>query len=398
MKWLLFFIVTAIFFGFLGIVYLVNPGSLELIWFGYNIQLSAILAFIILIFLMSILLFMGYSILWLINLPSKWANHYKKSQESNVEAELLNLLTSYEAENFNMALELTQKIKKKLEKNPFFLWIAGNIFEKTKHHLEAEQCFITLIAQPSTFFLGLKGQIRAAIVRSDFNKAYDLLKRAEKDFSSSPWVLKHFLAIAREQKKFIDAEKTALRLDDLGYITKDQSKKQLANIEYQEALQPKISQEQKETYLRQAHYLDPSLTQVSEMLADLLQEQGHHAQALSILQATWDHAPTQTLGDLYLKILSPKNEGIAFEKIKEFVKKNPKNPESLLLLARTGLKAKLWGETRTALKQLLEKHPTAIAYQLMAHLESHEHQNMEAAMEWLEKGLQAPRYAPPPLF
>lgn len=120
MKWLLFFIVTAIFFGFLGIVYLVNPGSLEIIWFGYNIQLSAILAFIILIFLMSILLLVGYSILWLINLPSKWANHHKKSQESNVETELLNLLMSYEAENFNVALELTQKMKKNLKKILFF--------------------------------------------------------------------------------------------------------------------------------------------------------------------------------------------------------------------------------------------------------------------------------------
>ncbi|MDK3154983.1 heme biosynthesis HemY N-terminal domain-containing protein [Kamptonema cortianum] len=201
MKWLLFFIVIAIFFGFLGIVYLVNPGSLELIWFGYNIQLSAILAFVILIFLMSILLLIGYSILWIINLPTKWTNHFKKLQESNVETELLNLLTSYEAENFNIALELTQKMKKKLEKNPFFLWIAGNIFEKTKHHLEAEQCFMALISQPDTFFLGLKGQIRAAIEHGDFNRAYDLLKRGEKDFSSSPWVLKHFLALAREQKK-----------------------------------------------------------------------------------------------------------------------------------------------------------------------------------------------------
>lgn len=398
MKWLLFFIVTAIFFGFLGIVYFVNPGSLELIWFGYNIQLSAILAFIILIFLMSMLLLIGYSILWVINLPSKWANHYKKSQGSNIETELLNLLTSYEAEHYNIALELTQKMKKKLEKNPFFLWLAGNIFEKTKHHLEAEQCFMTLIAQPSTFFLGLKGQIQASLKRGDFNRAYDLLNRAEKDFNSSPWILKHLLSLTYEQKKFIDAEKIALRLDDLGYITKDQSKKQLAYIEYQEALQPKISQEQKENYLRQAHYLDPSLTQVSEMLAKLLHEQGHHAQALNILQATWNHAPTQTLGDLYLKILSPKNEGTAFEKVKEFIKKNPKNPESLLLLARTGLKARLWGETRAALKQLLDKHPTAVAYQLMAHLESYEHQNMEAAMEWLEKGLQAPRYASPSLF
>lgn len=398
MKWLLFFIVTAIFFGFLGIVYFVNPGSLELIWFGYDIQLSAILAFVILIFLMSILLLIGYSVLWVINLPSKWANHYKKSQESNIETELLNLLTSYEAEHYNIALELIQKMKKKLEKNPFFLWIAGNIFEKTKHYLEAEQCFMTLIAQPNTFFLGLKGQIQAALKRGDFNRAYDLLKRAEKNFNSSPWILKHFLALTYEQKKFIDAEKIALRLDDLGYLTKDQSKKQLAYIEYQEALQPKISQKQKEKYLRQAHYLDPSLTQVSEMLAKLLHEQGHHAQALNILQAAWNQAPTQILGDLYLKILSPKNEETAFEKVKEFIKKNPKNPESLLLLARTSLKARLWGETRAALKLLLEKHPTPVAYQLMAHLESYEHQNMEAAMKWLEKGLQAPHYAPPPLF
>ena len=100
------------------------------------------------------------------------------------------------------------------------------------------------------------------------------------------------------------------------------------------------------------------------------------------------------MGDLFLKFSSPKNEVEAFQKAKDFTKKNPKNPESLLLIARTGLKAKLWGETRVALTQLLKDSPTTIAYQLMAHLEYHEHQNMKAAMEWLELGLQAPRYTP----
>ncbi|EKE10012.1 MAG: hypothetical protein ACD_16C00089G0007 [uncultured bacterium] len=398
MKVFFFFIFTVALFALIGGVYLVDPGSVEILWFGYSVQLSAILATGVLVFCVLAFLILGYSLWWVIHLPSRWISAFQKSQTTGPQFELLRLLSLYEEESLNVALSFTKKMRKKFESIPLFLWISGNIFEKTGHHLEAEQAFMSLLSHPDTFFLGLKGQIRSALKQGDYNRAYELLKHAEKDYGSSPWVLKHLLAVAREKKKFIDAEKIALRLDDLGYLTKEQSKKQLGYIEYQEALDPHITPDQKEAYLRQAHYLDPSLSQVSEMLADMLHQQGHKTQALSVLQATWIQAPTQKIGDLFLKFTSPKNEVEAFQKAKEFVKKNPNNSESLLFIARTGLKAKLWGETRVALTELLKEHPTTIAYQLMAHLEYQEHQNMKAAMEWLELGLQAPRYSPPLLF
>src|SRR3990167_6598404 len=266
MKWLLFLILTVLLFVFVGVIYFVDPGSVDLTWFGYNIQLSAILATVILIFSVSVLLIFGYSLWWILHLPSRWVSAFQKSQENALQLELLKLLSTAEEESYLPALSLAKKMKKAFEKNPLFLWISGNIFEKTDHHLEAEQCFMALLNQPDTFFLGIKGQIRSALKQGDYNRAYELLKRAEKEFGSSPWVLKHFLAVAREKKKYIDAEKMALRLDDLGYLTKEQSKKQLAYIEYKRSLEPNISPEQKETYLRQAHYLDPSLSHVTEML------------------------------------------------------------------------------------------------------------------------------------
>lgn len=393
MKWILFFLLSAVALVSLGILYIRDPGYVAITWIGYEVQLSAVVAFLILAFLFFILILVWWVISWLLRIPHKWSSFFRRSQKERAKHELLELLSSYEAEVVTDALQHQKRGASLLSTNPFFLWVSGNTFEKAEKHFEAEECFIALSKNPPAAFLGLKGQICAAMHRSDFKTAYDLLKRAQKLAPTSPWVLKHLLALTREKKNFEEQEKLILRLEDLGYFTSDQSKKQIAQVQYQQALQPKISLTQKEVFLRQAHYLDPSLSEATEILAPLLHEQGHTTYALTALAATWPLAPIQKLGDLYLQICSPQDELGAFQEAKNLVKDNPQNPESLFFLARTALKAKLWGEARAFLTPLLEQKPTANVYQLLAHLELEEKHDWKAAIKWLEEGIQAPRHA-----
>ena len=160
MKVFFFFIFTVALFALIGGVYLVDPGSVEILWFGYSVQLSAILATGVLVFCVLAFLILGYSLWWVIHLPSRWISAFQKSQTTGPQFELLRLLSLYEEESLNVALSFTKKMRKKFESIPLFLWISGNIFEKTGHHLEAEQAFMSLLSHPDTFFLGLKGQIR----------------------------------------------------------------------------------------------------------------------------------------------------------------------------------------------------------------------------------------------
>lgn len=391
MKWiLLLLLLLTLPFALMGLLYFQDPGYVNIRWIGYDIQFTAVFGLLCLVFLFFLLLYIINFLLWLSRILFGKRTLFSKK----VEQTLLTLLSAYEAENFSEALRLEKKVAQRLKDNPFYLWISGHLFEETERPLEAEQSFTELTKSTSTTFLGLKGKIRAALQRRDLITAFDLLQHAQKMMPTSPWVLKHLLALAREKKSFNEAETLIFQLTDLGYVSSDNSDKQLAHLYYQQAIQEITSTDQKEILLRQAHELDPSLSQVTEVLAPLLEKKGHTTYALTALEATWILSPAQKLGDLYLEISKPKDSLEAYEKAKKFVKNNPKHPESLLLLARTALGAKLWGEARAHLTQLLllKQEATATVYQLLAQLEKEEHKDMQAAMTWLEKGLQAPRH------
>ena len=378
-------------FASLGVLSLRDPGSIEMTWLGYEVELTAVLALFILLLSFFIIILLGYGVSWFFEIFAKWGIFLKLSRDKKVKNELMEFFSCYEAEAFKEALHHQKKGKPYLANHPLFLWISGNIFEKTGQYVEAAECFISLTKNPFTTFLGLKGQIRASMHRGDFKLAYTLLKRAEKIIPTSPWVLKHLLGLACEQKDFENAEKLILRLEDLAIFTSEQGKKQIAHLDYQQALQPKLSLSQKEVYLRQSHQLDPSCPEVAETFVGVLKQQGHITYALTVLETTWKLTPTQKLGDLYLVLVKPRDDLEAFQVAQNFVKDNSEDSESLLFLARTAFKAKLWGEARSFLNLLLKKNPTAPVYQLLAHLELKEKEDWQAAIKWLEEGLHAPR-------
>jgi len=250
--------------------------------------------------------------------------------------------------------------------------------------LEAGQCYFELSKNPQTAFLGLKGAIRSALHNSDINGANLLLERAEKILPSSTWVLKHQLGLARKLKKYKTVERLILRLEDLGRLSSEQSKLQVAHVQYQLAMDAETSELDKEALLKSAHLLDPSHTEITMRLAELLSDRGQTTFALTSIEATWALSPSQKLGDLYLKISAPKNELEAYEVASKFVKKAKKTPMSQLLLARTAMRAKLWGESRAHLTKLLLQEQSTIVYELLMRLELEEHQDIRAALKWLE--------------
>jgi len=391
MKWSLFFFLLALAAAVLSFWGLQDPGLIKITWLGYDIRVSVIAGFLILIFSICILFLLKFGISWLLGIPFRWVSFLREIQERKASATLIDFLSSFEAENLSQALHHQKKGARFLAKDPFFLWISGNVFEKAEKPFEAEKCFMDLAQRPSTLFLGLKGQIRAALHRRDFQFAQALLERAEKIVPNSPWVLNHLLALAREKKDFKKAEELLLHLEDLGYLPPDKSKRQIAYIHYLEAIQPDVSLTQKEVLLRKCHGLDPNLTKATEALAQLLNDQGKRKEALQILETAWLLTPCQTLGDLYLKLTSPKDGIEAYQFAEQLIKHHPKASESLLFLARVALKAKLWGEARAHLADLLKNDPSSVVYSLLATLELEENQNQKTAIAWLEKGMKAPR-------
>jgi HemY protein len=391
MKWILVIFSLAIGIALMSLWLLQDPGNITVTWLNYEIQVSVAIGFLFFLFFFYVLFLCVRVCSWFFGMPFRWLSSFHKSQVVTAKHELLELLSTLEAELYSDALHHQKKAGRRLSKNPLFLWISGNTFEKAGKPLEAEQCFLKLLESPSTIFLGLKGRIRADLHRGNLKSAQGLLQHAEKLLPTSPWVLKHLLAISRELKDFKKAEALTLRLEDLGYFSPDQSKKQVSCFQYQEAIQPNTSSSQKEVLLRQAHYLDPSRNEITEVFAQLLFDQGHKSYALSAIEATWALSPTQSLGDLYLKISMPKNEKDVYQVATKFVKNNFRHPESLLFLSRTAFQAKLWSDARDHLTHLLKLNPSVEAYRLLAQIELEEKHDWSAAIKWLMEGLSSPR-------
>ncbi len=386
MKWVFLFLFVLLTSVFLGVFITEYPGYVQIYWFNYEIRVSAIIFTLLLLFLFIAFYAFSRILSKLFTIRSLFSNKDKKDQI------IVKLFLAFQAEQEKEAVSLQKKWSKVFKNDPLFLWISGRIFEKANDHLAAEQCFLELSKNPSTLFLGLKGLIRAALHRGDRNQAYDFLKRAQEISSSSPWILKHLLALTRQKKKYEEEEVLILQLEDLGCITPEQSKKQIAQSQYEQALNPKVSDTQKEAFLRQAHYLDASHVKATEALVPLLISQGEKTYARTVIEETWVEAPCQSLGDLYLNIDKPKNELAAFEKAQELISHNPDHNESLLFFALKALDAKLWGEARKALLKLIVKNPTADAFQLCARLELEGNKDEKTALKWLEEGLKAPRH------
>ena len=383
----LFFFFTFL-FAAIAFWYLQDPGHIGITWLGYEIQLSVAVGIATLLLSLFLLSLVGKMILWLLGIPFRFFTFLQDHQKKEAWNQLLEQLTSLEAENFSEALQHQKKIGTGLENDPFFLWISANTLEKTGKSYEAETLFSKLT---DASFLGLKGRIRLALERGDQASARTLLEQADKLQPCSPWVLKHLLALTYEDRNFGKAKELIKKEEDLKILPPAQAKKQLAHLCYLEASQSDLSLEKKEALLKEAHSLDPRLSEAAESLAQILVQKGQGRDALRVLEATWCVNPAQPLGDLYLTLSAPKSGIDAYQAATRLVKKASHLPESLLFLAQTALNARLWGESRAQLTLLHMQHPTAEVYGLLATLELEENQNLKAAIGWLEKGIKAPR-------
>ncbi len=203
MKRMFFLLLSSIALASLGLLYLSDPGTIQIIWLGVEIRLSVIVAGFIFLISLWLIGLLRWFLSSLLKIPLRWISFNKEARDKKANDALLGLLSLLEAENTTEALYYQKKAEKYLERHPLFLWISGNIFDKADQPLRAEQCFVELTKNPLTTFLGLKGQARAALQRGDFKFAYTLLEQAQKCVPTSPWVLRHILALAQDNKEEI---------------------------------------------------------------------------------------------------------------------------------------------------------------------------------------------------
>lgn len=205
---------------------------------------------------------------------------------------------------------------------------AGRIAGRTD---EAVAAFRTLSERDDAAFLGLRGLLRDAVEREDWQEAAALARKAEAVQPGAAWLRRERARLAVRSENWSDA---------LVLADPDAPKAALATG----AADAEADVTRATRLAKEAWQNDPSLAPAALAYARRLRAAGRESRALATIRHSWSIAPHPELAAF---ALAPISDPLArMQAARKLTEANPEHAESRLLLARAALDASLTGEAR----------------------------------------------------
>jgi HemY protein len=176
-------------------------------------------------------------------------------------------------------------------------------------------------------------------------------------------------------------------------ITKPESRRRQALIHWMKAEAAEMAGDENLSVqtATSAHYEAPEISTIAVGLARHYHKTGKTSKAQKILMSGYVHCPHPDFED-QLRIMNPDATGLDhYREVEKLVEGAPNHPESLFVLARSALAAKLWGQCRHHLNLLKGIQYSQRVCRLMAEIEEAENPHQtNHAHEWRERATTAP--------
>jgi HemY protein len=273
-----------------------------------------------------------------------------------------------------------RKARTLLGDTPQTLLLAAEAERASGREEAAAEVFRTLASREDSRFLGLRGLLRQAMQKGDWDAALALTKEAEAVQPGASWLREEREQLAVQTRNWREAlalappetPKAALAL---AAATQEPDVARAAELE------------------RQAFQSDHGFAPAALAHARRLEAAGSPRRARSVLEEAWAARPHPDLAEPYMA-----DEADPLMRVKSaeaLVRRNPDDPESRVLLARTALRAGLTGRARSTLDALVKSGAAdRRAYLLLAELEEAEHgetaEARAAQSRWLREAALAP--------
>lgn len=393
-----FYITLLFFFVFLlFVVYLSEtPSKVSIQWQDTLIETNvAVLA--VILFLSSLVLFYLLRIWhWVVLVPSRIKGYREKNKTRKGYDALKNGLFAIMTGNKKEAVKYEKEAKGYLKENPLAKLLSAQTALLNKDDEKAQEVYSNMIEHQDTSFYGYQGLLQQALKENNVHRALAYARKAEKIQPKTKWVAEVILNLQARLGHWDQAIITVQRKMKLSVFSKDEGKKHLAVLYYKQATESLNSSKIQEAILllQKSHQSDPSFTNASCKLAELLRQQQDIRQAVKVLEGSWRRFPHSDLFKAYMGLYEDAKPLQKVKRVKDLIVNNKHHYESYIALADVNLSAELWGEARASLSKAIELNPDdARSYLLMAKIEKSEfgdHGTMlETIDKWKEKAKQA---------
>jgi HemY protein len=258
---------------------------------------------------------------------------------------------------------------------------------------KATEAYKTLLADPKSRFIGVRGLMQQKLDEGDTETALKLAQKAFELKPKHPETQDTLLSLQAGSSDWKGARTTLSAKLKSGHIPRDVHRRRDAVLALQEAksiIDDGSTVEAREAAI-EAHRLSPDLIPAATMAARSYIAKGDAKNATRLLKKAWQNQPHPDLAAAFAEIAPDET---AVERVKRFrtlTSINPENDETRMLLAELNLAAEDFPVARRALGDLNERHPTRRSLAIMAAVERGEGADETVVRGWLARTLTAPR-------
>ena len=247
--------------------------------------------------------------------------------------------------------------------------------------------FETMLTRPETAFLGLRGLLDLSLRQGEREAARDYAARALALQPSAEGLAAILFDLQAEAGLWAEADITLGVARRYRTMNEEELARRRALVLFARAQVAEARGNRVEAldFALKARKIDPACIPAVVLAADIQRRRGKERKAAQMLQAAFRIAPHPALVAAWVAFGPEDNPLDRVKRVQRLVEVNPTSIEGRLALAEAALDAKLWGQARTHLQQVLAERPSHRVLTLLARLEREENRDEGAALAWLAK-------------
>ncbi len=301
-----------------GLILAAVPGRVTAEIGSISVDFSTPFAIVVLL----VLAVLTHLLLGMVRLPGRVGGLFSRRSRRKGDLATTHALVALAAADPANARKQAHRARRLLGDTPQTLLLTAEAARLSGRDEDATEALSALARHEHAAFLGLRGQLRQAIAKSDWQTASDLAAKAEAAYPGAAWLREERARLAIRGEDWT----AAMRL------TNDPvAKAALGTAAAEAANDPTRAMD----LARQAWEADASLAPAALAYASRLREAGDARRAERVIADTWAIRPHPDLADFVLHATT--HPADALPAARKLAAANPGHAESHLLLARAAL-------------------------------------------------------------
>ncbi len=376
-----------------GLAWLADrPGTLHMVWQGYELETSVFRATVILAAAVATAIFTWSILRALWNSPAALGQRIvRKRQKRGLDA-LSSGMIAVGAGDKSLATRYALQARKSLPHEPLTHLLRAQAAQLSGDRATARRIFESMLAAPETEQLGLRGLFLEAEREGAMEAARQFADKALRSNPKLAWSSDALFDLQCKQKDWAGALDTLALGKRNGLVEKTPADRRRALLLAAQAQDAEDNDADKALSLAlESNGLAPDLVPAAAVAARILAARGNTGKAAKIVQKAWTRAPHPDLAMAYAYARIGDSPRDRLDRIKQLAALNPHSIESPIAVATTAIEARLYNDARDALQPLLDNRLTQRVATLMARVEAGENGDKGRVREWLARAVNAAR-------